>query len=132
MWDVVYTTASLLWMAAWALVLGYAFSSAIQVFVSPPRPPSGWAAAGYARSVWPQGSGSFVVALSVLPPTPGPVELRLQVLGVEAGDGLRDARADGTSDGGAQLEAVLHPCGTGYFSGRATIGAEGRWRLERR
>ena len=34
-WDVVYTTASLLWMAAWALVLGYAFSSAIQVFVKP-------------------------------------------------------------------------------------------------
>ena len=35
LWDVVYTTASLLWMAAWALVLGYAFSSAIQVFVKP-------------------------------------------------------------------------------------------------
>lgn len=34
-WDVVYTTASLLWMAGWALVLGYAFSSAIQVFVKP-------------------------------------------------------------------------------------------------
>jgi uncharacterized membrane protein YraQ (UPF0718 family) len=34
-WDVVYTTAALLWMAAWALVLGYAFSSAIQVFVKP-------------------------------------------------------------------------------------------------
>ena len=34
-WDVVYTTGSLLWMAAWALVLGYAFSSAIQVFVKP-------------------------------------------------------------------------------------------------
>ncbi|MBW3556526.1 MAG: permease [Actinobacteria bacterium] len=35
LWDVVYTTASLLWMAAWALVLGYAFSSAVQVFVKP-------------------------------------------------------------------------------------------------
>ena len=35
LWDVMYTTASLLWMAAWALVLGYAFSSAIQVFVKP-------------------------------------------------------------------------------------------------
>ena len=34
-WDVIYTTASLLWMAAWALVLGYAFSAAIQVFVKP-------------------------------------------------------------------------------------------------
>ncbi len=34
-WDTIYTTASLLWMAAWALVLGYAFSSAIQVFVKP-------------------------------------------------------------------------------------------------
>ncbi len=31
----VYTTGSLLWMAAWALVLGYAFSSTIQVFVKP-------------------------------------------------------------------------------------------------
>lgn len=35
LWDVVYATASLLWMAGWALVLGYAFSSAIQVFVKP-------------------------------------------------------------------------------------------------
>ncbi len=34
-WAVVYTTGSLLWMAAWALVLGYAFSSAIQLFVKP-------------------------------------------------------------------------------------------------
>lgn len=33
--DVLYTTAALLWMAAWPLVLGYAFSSAIQVFVKP-------------------------------------------------------------------------------------------------
>ncbi len=34
-WDIAYTTAALLSMAAWALVLGYAFSSAIQVFVKP-------------------------------------------------------------------------------------------------
>ncbi|HMC09402.1 MAG TPA: copper resistance protein CopC, partial [Actinomycetota bacterium] len=33
-----------------------------------------------------EASGPFVVALTLLPPTPGPVELRVQVLGVEAGD----------------------------------------------
>ncbi len=32
--DALYTAAGLLWRAAWALALGYAVSSAIQVFVS--------------------------------------------------------------------------------------------------
>jgi uncharacterized membrane protein YraQ (UPF0718 family) len=32
--DALYTAAGLLWRAAWALVLGYAVSAAIQVFVS--------------------------------------------------------------------------------------------------
>lgn len=35
MWQAVYTGAGLLWTAAWALLLGYAFSAAIQVFVRP-------------------------------------------------------------------------------------------------
>jgi hypothetical protein len=48
-WEVPYTAASLLWMAAWALVVGYAFSSTVQVFVTPPRWPSAWAAAGSGR-----------------------------------------------------------------------------------
>ncbi len=34
-WQAVYTGAGLLWAAAWALLFGYAFSAAIQVFVRP-------------------------------------------------------------------------------------------------
>ena len=34
-WQAIYTGAGLLWTAAWALLLGYAFSAAIQVFVAP-------------------------------------------------------------------------------------------------
>jgi hypothetical protein len=75
--------------------------------------------------------GPFVVGLSLLPPAPGPVEVRLHVLGVEAGDGLRDARLVGRLDATtARFETALRPCGTGCFAGEATIPAEGRWRLE--
>lgn len=34
-WQAVYMGMGLLWTAAWALLLGYAFSAAIQVFVAP-------------------------------------------------------------------------------------------------
>ncbi|MGH2684573.1 MAG: CopD family protein [Actinomycetota bacterium] len=75
--------------------------------------------------------GPFVVGISVVPPAPGPVEVRLQVLGVEPGDGLREARVVGRSEESAvALEASLHPCGTGCFVGQGTIATSGRWRLE--
>ncbi|MGH3450079.1 MAG: hypothetical protein ACRDQW_05000 [Haloechinothrix sp.] len=34
-WQAIYTGAGLLWTAAWALLLGYAFSGAIQVSGTP-------------------------------------------------------------------------------------------------
>lgn len=75
--------------------------------------------------------GPFVVGLSLLPPAPGPVEVRLKVLGVEAGDALRDARVVGRLDAtGPGFETALRPCGTGCFAGETTIPAEGRWRIE--
>lgn len=57
-WHVVYTTVSLLWMAAWALVLGYAFSSSIQVFVKPAEAAKRLGGGGVRESAWQPGWGS--------------------------------------------------------------------------
>ena len=74
-------------------------------------------------------SGPFIVGLTVLPPRPGPAEVRVQVLGVEAGDGLRDARFSATA-GGAPVEAALgQVCGVGCFAGTTTLTKEGVWLL---
>jgi len=75
-------------------------------------------------------SGPFVVGLTVLPPRPGPVEYRVQVLGVDPGDGLRDAlvRAEPAA-GGTGDEARLAPCGFGCFAGHGRIPTSGTWRL---
>lgn len=75
-------------------------------------------------------SGPFVVGLTVLPPTPGPVELRLQVVGIGPGDGLRQAHVHGSDGAGGVLDADLATCGFGCFAGRAVVGAVGDWRLE--
>ena len=76
-------------------------------------------------------SGPFIVGLTVLPPRPGPTELRVQVLGVEAGDALRAARVRATpSPEGPGVEALLKPCGLGCFAGRSAILHDGTWRFE--
>ena len=74
-------------------------------------------------------SGPFVVGLTVLPPEPGPVELRLSVDGAEAGDGLRRVRVLGRGPAGAHFEAPLTPCGFGCFAGPAVL-ARGEWELD--
>lgn len=76
-------------------------------------------------------SGAFLVGLTVLPPRPGPVDLRLQVLGVEAGDAPRDVRVHGRSDAGGAFQAQLVPCerAFGCFVGRANVDVPGAWRL---
>ena len=70
-------------------------------------------------------SGPFVVGLTILPPVPGPIELRVQVLGVEAGDALRDVQAQGQA-GDAHFDVALTPCGLGCFAGMADASA-GVW-----
>jgi copper transport protein len=75
-------------------------------------------------------SGPFVIGLTVLPPRPGPVELRVQVLGIDPGDGLRQAHVRGSGPDGDVLDVDLVSCGLGCFAGRGEIGAVGDWRLE--
>jgi len=75
-------------------------------------------------------SGPFVVGLTILPPKPGPVEVRVQVLGVDPGDGLRNARL-AVNSGGASVHMVLaDACGLGCFAGHGTLGDAGDWQLK--
>lgn len=74
-----------------------------------------------------EASGPFVVALTVLPPRPGPVEFRVHVIGLEAGDGVGDVRLQSSGPGGAGNEVALGGCGTGCFRVRGRIGAAGPW-----
>lgn len=72
-------------------------------------------------------SGPFVMGLTILPPEPGPVEFRLQVLGLEAGDAPRDARI--SASGPDTFETSLEPCGLGCFAGHGSLAA-GLWNIE--
>jgi hypothetical protein len=74
--------------------------------------------------------GPFVVGLTILPPKPGTAEIRVQVLGVDAGDALRNAHLQGSS-GSSAVEARLDGiCGLGCFTGSASFATAGDWRLE--
>lgn len=74
-------------------------------------------------------AGPYVVGLTVTPPKPGDVQLRLRILGAEAGDGLRDATVRATRPDADLVETSLEPCGRGCFAGEATLPGEGRWTL---
>ncbi len=76
-----------------------------------------------------QGSGPFVVGLSLAPARPGPVDFRVDVLGVEPGDALREAEVHGRSDSGSEIEVPLSPCGSGCFEGNGIIDSAGEWGL---
>ncbi|HUP68470.1 MAG TPA: CopD family protein [Acidimicrobiales bacterium] len=77
-----------------------------------------------------EASGSFVVGLTVLPPRPGPVELRVHVVGVDAGEALTNAvvHLSGPGADGDGASAVgLKPCGAGCFRGRTRVERAGTW-----
>jgi putative copper export protein len=74
-------------------------------------------------------SGPFVVGLTILPPRPGPAEVRVQVLGVDPGDGLRGARLTGSSASSSVDVQLDDECGLGCFAGSASFGTAGEWRL---
>jgi copper transport protein len=76
-----------------------------------------------------QGSGPFVIGLSLTPARPGPVDFRVDVLGVEPGDALREAEVRGRSDSGSEIQVPLSPCGLGCFQGDGIIDAAGEWRM---
>lgn len=75
-------------------------------------------------------AGPYVVGISLAPPRPGRVTVRLDVLGVEAGDALRDARVRARRPETPAVEARLKPCGQGCFQGRMDLAGAGRWTLE--
>ena len=74
-------------------------------------------------------SGEFVVALTLWPPEPGPVDVRVNVMGVDAGDAVRDVVVQATS-GEERVATDLQPCGLGCFQGRAKLSRPGRWEFE--
>jgi copper transport protein len=75
-------------------------------------------------------SGPFIVGLTILPPKPGAVEARVQVLGVDPGDGLRNARLTASS-GAASVQVLLaDECGLGCFAGHGTLPNAGDWQLK--
>ena len=74
-------------------------------------------------------SGPFVVGLTILPPKPGEAEVRVDVVGVEPGDGLRNAHLSADS-GGSPVDVQLgEACGLGCFAGKVTFPGNGTWRL---
>lgn len=75
-------------------------------------------------------TGPYVVGLTILPPEPGPVEFRVQVLGVEAGDALRDVRIRATGPDGAIGSSTLESCGNGCFAGEGHLAVQGRWTFD--
>lgn len=77
-----------------------------------------------------EASGPFVVGLTLLPPRPGPVDLRVHVVGVDAGEGLTDAvvHLSGPGADGDRVPVVaLNPCGAGCFRGRTRVERAGTW-----
>jgi hypothetical protein len=73
-------------------------------------------------------AGPYVVGLTVLPARPGPIRLRVQVLGVEAADGLRQAEVQVSRDGGGPPQLVLLvSCGLGCFAGQTELSVAGTW-----
>ena len=75
-------------------------------------------------------SGPFIVGLTVLPPRPGAAEVRVQVLGVDAGDGLRNARFTATFGAPPVQVPLGQACGLGCFVGNATFAKAGDWQLK--
>jgi hypothetical protein len=74
-------------------------------------------------------SGPFIVGLTLSPPRPGTVSVQLQIIGVEAGDGLRNAIVHATSDRGLGRDIPLHDCGLGCFEGSGTLDQAATWKL---
>lgn len=71
----------------------------------------------------------LVVGITLSPPRPGQVEVWVTVVGVEAGDALRDAVVRMNAASGS-VESQLEPCGPGCFRGSIEIDDAGDWTAE--
>ena len=72
-------------------------------------------------------SGPFVVGVTVVPPRPGPVRIQLQTVGVEPGDGLRDASILATAPNQPEVAVKLRSCGLGCFTADTRIPGPATW-----
>jgi len=78
-----------------------------------------------------EASGTFVVGLTVFPPRPGEVQVRLQVAGGETADGaLRRGLLRASAAGQSPVSMPLRPCGSGCLAGRGFIPGAAGWRFE--
>ena len=75
-------------------------------------------------------SGRFIVGLTLMPPRPGPVDVRVQILGVNPGDGLRDATVQATGPDGRNAGSGLTACGRGCFNGSLRLDEIGTWSFD--
>jgi copper transport protein len=74
-------------------------------------------------------SGPFVVAFTISPARPGPVQARVQVLGPTTTDRIHRVVLDGTSPTGATFTVALRATRPETFVGAARIDAAGYWTL---
>src|SRR5438105_3031845 len=66
-------------------------------------------------------AGSNLVALTVAPPKPGRVRLRVDIIGINPAD-TNNIAIDATSARGARASTHLHRCGVGCFDGTTNLG----------
>lgn len=106
-------------------VLALVLATVLVGFPNPPRQEAALAAAGGLASVidgedalsLARPAGDLVVALSVLPPEPGPVELRIDVLGLEPGESISSVTVSAASDGHSGSARICRRAGR-----RASVG----------
>ena len=75
-------------------------------------------------------SGPFIVGLTILPPEPGQAEVRVDVVGVDPGDGLRNARLTASAGSERSVTNLGQSCGLGCFAGHVTFGTAATWQLK--
>ena len=72
-------------------------------------------------------SGGYVVGLTVLPPRPGRVDLRVQVEGAGPGDAVGDVVVTARGPGENRVVSALTACGRDCFAGPANLPEAGEW-----
>ncbi|MBW3643363.1 MAG: copper resistance protein CopC [Actinobacteria bacterium] len=77
-------------------------------------------------------SGAYVVGLTIYPPRPGHVQVRLHLVGGEAGQDVRvrSGSVRASTPGQAPVSMALRPCGSGCLAGRGHIPSADRWQFE--
>ena len=75
-------------------------------------------------------SGNSVIGLTVLPPRPGLVDLRVQVEGTKVDAGVQTATVTARGPRGRRVVVPLKHCGRDCFAGPATLPTPGLWQFD--